>query len=304
MKRVLSISLGSSLRDHGVTLELLGQELEITRRGTDGDFTKALALYREFDGKVAALGVGGSEFELHLGPRRYPLRDGQRIRRDVHQSKIGDGNGVKRLLEYNAVSALRASGEDLAGRTALITSAIDRYWLAEALQQAGCRLLVGDLLFYLGLPLPLRSLATIERLAAVLLPLFGQLPSHWFYPTGERQERPPSTRFSGLFRDADIIAGDWLQIKQYLPRDLQGRIVVTNTTTESDLQMLRERGLYKLVTTTPRLAGRSFGTNVMEALLLALLDKPQSEVVEADFKALIKRIPIRPEVITVNGSIP
>jgi len=38
----------------------------------------------------------------------------------------------------------------------------------------------------------------------------------------------------------------------------------------------------------------------MEATLLALLDKPQSEVTEADFKELIERIPLEPNIEVLN----
>jgi len=36
MKRVVSVSLGSSRRDHKATLQLLGQEVTVERIGTDG----------------------------------------------------------------------------------------------------------------------------------------------------------------------------------------------------------------------------------------------------------------------------
>ena len=55
-----------------------------------------------------------------------------------------------------------------------------------------------------------------------------------------------------------------------------------------------------LVTVTPRLEGRSFGTNVMEATLLALMDKPQAEVTSADFLELIERIPLEPNIEVLN----
>jgi hypothetical protein len=54
---------------------------------------------------------------------------------------------------------------------------------------------------------------------------------------------------------------------------MSGKVVVTNTTTAADVISLRERGVAYLVTTTPRLEGRSFGTNVMEAVLVALAGK-------------------------------
>jgi hypothetical protein len=62
-----------------------------------------------------------------------------------------------------------------------------------------------------------------------------------------------------------------------MPDDLTGKIIVTNTTTQKNVEELKKRNLHILVTVTPRLEGRSFGTNVMEAILLALMDKPQSE---------------------------
>ena len=47
MKRIVSISVGSSARDHTTRHTFLGQECEISRRGTNGDFQKAIELYKE-----------------------------------------------------------------------------------------------------------------------------------------------------------------------------------------------------------------------------------------------------------------
>ena len=38
----------------------------------------------------------------------------------------------------------------------------------------------------------------------------------------------------------------------------------------------------------------------MEATLLALMDKPQPEVVPADFQELIERIPLNPNIEVLN----
>jgi hypothetical protein len=85
-----------------------------------------------------------------------------------------------------------------------------------------------------------------------------------------------------------------------MPDDLTGKIIVTNTTTAKNVEELQKRNLHILVTVTPRLEGRSFGTNVMEATLLALMDKPQSEVTKADFLDLINRIPMEPNIEVLN----
>ena len=57
MKKIISISVGSSARDHITRHTFLGQECEISRLGTNGDFKKAIQLYKDLDGKVDAFGI-------------------------------------------------------------------------------------------------------------------------------------------------------------------------------------------------------------------------------------------------------
>jgi hypothetical protein len=304
MKKILSISVGSSSRDHVTEQEFLGQVCRLERRGTDGDFDRAVELYAELDGTVDAFGVGGAEFYLEVGKRRYYFRDCKRISRAVQKSKIGDGNGVKGLLAKRALSALeehlQRDGKTLRGLPALKTNAVDRYQMAEALVNAGCDVTFGDFMFTLGLPIAVHSLSTVRLLAALILPWLTQLPYTWFYPLGMEQDKEPEPRYTQYYDQAIVIAGDFVQIRAYMPDDLSGKIIVTNTTTARNVEELRQRGLHMLVTTTPRLEGRSFGTNVMEATMLALMDKTQSQVTEADFLDMIERIPITPTLEILN----
>lgn len=304
MKQILSISLGASSRDHVTEVDFLGQRCRLTRLGTNGDLAKAIALYKEYDGKVDAFGVGGTMFFLEIAGRRYYWRDIQPIREAVRISKIGDGNGVKSILARKAVEALEArlaaEGRTLRGMKALMTAAVDRYSMAEALDRAGCKMVIGDFMFALGLPIPMHTLRTLRFVAAVLLPVLSRLPFTWFYPVGEKQEKEPQTRWNRYYQEAELVAGDFLQIRDYMPQDLRGKIVLTNTTTAQDVAELARRGLSLLVTTTPRLEGRSFGTNVIEAALLALIEKPQEEITKQDLAELIERIPIQPGIEKLN----
>ena len=67
-----------------------------------------------------------------------------------------------------------------------------------------------------------------------------------------------------------MIAGDGNYITHSMPLDMAGKIVATNTTTARDMALYRERGVRCVVTSTPRLGERTFGTNVMEGALVAL----------------------------------
>lgn len=296
MKKVLSVSLGSSTRDHTVETEFVGAHFWLSRQGTDGDFDRYLQMYRENDGKVDAFGVGGAEFYQQVNGRRYYWRDLKRVREAVKISKIGDGNGLKHLLAPYALQALSEQGIELRGKKVLQTTAVDRYGMARALVEAGCDVIFGDLMFALDVPIPLHTLRSIHILAAVLLPILTKLPFSWVYPVGEEQEKEPSQKYSRFYGEVDIIAGDFLQVWSNLPDDLSGKVIITNTTTARDVEELQKRNLHILVTTTPRLAGRSFGTNVIEAACRCLIDKPDDQITEKDFADLVERIPLKPQV--------
>ena len=305
MKRIVSISVGSSARDHTTRHTFLGQECEISRRGTNGDFQKAIELYKELDGKVDAFGAGGVEFFLQVEDKRYYFRDVKRIRDSIKISKVGDGNGVKGLLEKRAFEYLEKylnekEGRSLKGLPALKTTVVERYSMGKAMVDAGLDVTFGDFMFALGLPIAMRSLSAARVVASVLLPVVTQVPFSWLYPLGSEQDKQPTPKWTKYYQQSQVIAGDFLQIRQYMPDDLSGKIIVTNTTTAKNVEELRKRNLHILVTVTPRLEGRSFGTNVMEATLLALMDKPQSEVTQADFLELIERIPLEPNLEVLN----
>ncbi|MFN3368984.1 MAG: quinate 5-dehydrogenase [Thermus sp.] len=295
-KHVVSVSLGASRRDSRVQLELLGEEVVLERRGTDGDFQKALRLIAELDGKVDAIGLGGIDLYLWAGGRRYTIRDAKRLKEAARKTPVVDGSGLKHTLERRAVAQL-AGLIDWKNTKVLLPSAVDRFGLAEALHEAGARVLYGDFIFALGLPIPLYSLSFLQKLALVLLPVLTQLPFQLLYPTGEKQEKRAVDWRSRYYLWADLVAGDWHYIKRHMPDDMRGKTVLTNTTTEEDLAFLTERGVRRLITTTPRLDGRSFGTNVMEALLVALAGQ---ELGEEEYLRYIDLLGLRPQVLNLQ----
>ncbi len=298
VRRVVSVSLGSSRRDHVARVDLLGESFLIERRGTDGDPAKAAALIAELDGKVAVIGLGGIDLYLVAGGRRYVIRDALRLARAARKTPVVDGSGLKNTLERRVIKRLAATGAvPFAGRRVLLVSAVDRFGMAEALTEAGARLTMGDLIFALGIPIPLHTLRSVALLARLLLPVICRLPFQWVYPTGSRQEEVVGgRRYERYFRDADVVAGDFHFVRRYMPADLTGKVVITNTVTAADVELLRERGVSVLVTTTPEFEGRSFGTNVLEGLLVAVAGKRPEELTAGDYEELLDRLGWEPRV--------
>lgn len=301
LKRVVSVSLGSSKRDHTVQIEILGETFEISRRGTDGDLAKAVQLLRELDGKVDAIGLGGIDVYLVAGGRRYAIKDGLRLLRTLKVTPACDGSGLKNTLERKVVAELFRAGILRRGHRVLLVSAVDRFGMAEALVENGAEVIFGDLIFALGIPVPLRRLRTVALLAALVLPVLGRLSFKLLYPTGQKQEKE-TPKYGRYYDWAEVVAGDFHYIKRYLPPHIPGKIILTNTTTKKDELLLKERGARMLITTTPELQGRSFGTNVMEAVFLALLGKKWEEVTPADYLSLIEKIGLGPSIRVLRES--
>ncbi len=302
MKRVLGVSLGSSSRDHKVKIEMLGEEIEIERRGTDGDIHKMMQIYQEYDGKVDIFALGGTDLYLYSGPsgKRYTIKESARIISVIKKTPIVDGTGIKYTLEKDVVKYVSQNTDiNFKGKKALILITVDRFGLAEGLIEAGCNMIFGDIIFCLNIPLPIYSLKALNIVARTIIPILANLPIKYLYPTGEKQEsRNP--KYGHFFENADIIAGDYLAINKYMPDKMEGKIVISNTVTMQNVQDLKERGVKYLITTTPQFQGRSFGTNIYQAVLVAISGKKPEELTGQDYLDLAKKSGFKPRIEKLN----
>jgi hypothetical protein len=299
MKKVLSISLGSSIRDHRVETNILGEQFIIERRGTNGDKKEAARLFNELDGKYDAFGLGGIDLYIYSRGKRYTFRDAKKIIKNVNKTPVVDGSGLKNTLERKVINYINDDlGILLKGKKVLMVSAVDRFGMAEAFVENGAEIIFGDLIFGLGIPLPLHSIYSLHRIARVVAPIITKMPFEMFYPTGDKQNNSSSKgKYSNYYLNADIIAGDFLYIKRYMPDKLRDKIIVTNTVTTLDIKELEKREIKMLITTTPELETRSFGTNVMEAVLITLAAKKPEELSSIDYLELLDKIGFKPRVI-------
>ena len=300
MKRAVSVSIGSSKRDKAVELELLGERVHIERIGTDGDMEKAAQLFRELDGEVDAFGVGGADLGLMVDQKWYPLYSVKPMVRYIEKTPVVDGAGLKNTLENQVAPFIDAHIGDYVKdkKKALVTLGADRWGMSKSFLDAGYECVFGDLMFGLGIPLAVRSESSLKRLAALLMPIAGRLPFEMLYPTGEKQEeREP--KWENYYQWATVIAGDCHYVKRHMPERLEGKVIVTNTTTPEDVELFRQIGVKYLVTTTPVLDGRSFGTNMMEAALVAVAGKGR-ELTHAELDEMLAELGFQPQLQELN----
>jgi hypothetical protein len=301
MKRAVSISIGSSKRDKAVEVTLLGEKVSIERIGTDGDMEAAALKYKELDGTVDAFGVGGADLEVIVDGKTYPFYSVLPIVRYVKKTPLVDGGGLKNTLEKKAPAFLDTKIADYInsrGRKVLVTVGVDRWGLSQAFADANYETIFGDLMFGLDIPIPIHKISQVKTLAALLMPIAGRLPFEWIYPTGEKQEKR-TPKWGKYYAWATVIAGDCHYIKRYMPDDLTGKVIVTNTTTPEDVAQFKKAGVKYLITTTPVLEGRSFGTNMMEAALVAIAGKGRS-LTWPELTELLDKLGFEPQLQELN----
>jgi predicted amino acid dehydrogenase len=274
MKRIISISLGSSQRDYQLAATVLGQHIDVRRIGTNGDVARATALVREYDGKADAIGLGGLTPVFRVGAARYPHREALSIAAGARRTPVVDGEVLKATIERWAVQKTAGMIRGIFDyRRILIASGIERYQLAEALAQFEGELRFADPIVHLGLSFlpPPRSLRQLEIYAATTLPFLALLPYRYLHPVALGQEGH-SSRAEALFHWADVIAGDFAYIRRFAPHDLRGKVLVTDDPSLDEIDDLAARGVSTLVTMTPPLSDeRPFvATDVLEAIVVAV----------------------------------
>ena len=298
MKKAVSISLGSSTRDKSVVVDFKGEQVLVERIGTDGNIEKARQLYIDLDGKVDAFGVGGVDLYLRLEGREYPLRAALKLVSGVARTPLVDGRGLKHTLERRVLELAAPNlPQPFHFDCAFVPLAADRLGLAEAVSEITDRVVFGDLMVALGIPIEIRGITAYRRLARLLFPLVSHFPmSLIYYGSGGFEPEPKYIRY---WRQADLVAGDFLFMLKHMPLDMHGKTVITNTTTDANVDLLRERGVRTVITTTPRYNGRSFGTNMMEATITAYAGKGRP-LTDDELNALIDELDLRPSIQHLN----
>jgi hypothetical protein len=282
-------------------VNLLGEAVSIERIGTDGDMEAAALKYKELDGKVDAFGVGGADLGALVDGKWYPFFSIKPMVRYVQKTPLVDGGGLKNTLENKAPMFLDKKIGDYInsrGRKVLVTVGVDRWGLSRSFAECGYETVYGDLMFGLGIPIAIHKLSSLKFLAALLMPVAGRLPFEWIYPTGEKQEKR-TPNWKKYYDWATVIAGDCHYIKRFMPNQLTGKVIVTNTTTPDDVETFRKSGVKYLVTTTPVLDGRSFGTNMMEAALVAVSGK-RRPLTWAELSEMLDRLGSEPQLQELN----
>ena len=261
---------------------------------------KFAEMVRELDGKVDAIGLGGIDLYLVAGNKRYTIRDAAKLAANAKITPVVDGSGIKNTIERETIEWIqREKLVDFSQKNVLLVCAVDRFGMAESIARLAKSVVFGDLMFNVGVPLPIRSWRGITLVAKTLLPIVCRVPFQWLYPTGEKQEKI-TPKYEEFFRWADVIAGDYKIIGRFMPLPesgaLAGKMIITNTLTAADMENLRVRNVKTVVTSTLEFEGRTFATNVLEGIVITLAGRRPEEMTPQDYLNTLRKLDWKPTV--------
>ena len=300
MKKVTTVSLGSSQQDFTLHTNFLGHPFEVQRMGADNDMGKAWELMRRQQATADAIGLGEVGDHYHVGQDTRVNKETQRLLNVVTRIPATTGATLRRLLQVRAVRHVQNTlGHYFNNNLVLFLSGMRNYDMAVAMSDYTPNLKFADALAQTGTPKMLTSLMQLELYAK---------GSDWALSgrPGELLEAALSgfknARIAAEVGKAHVIVGTFHELKQVgTAKNLAGKTVITSAVDDTRLAFFKQCKVNLVVDVSPQLFDRVVGTNVIEAMILAALGKPPESVSDDDFAEIIDELDIKPRLLHPTG---
>ncbi len=300
MKKVVTVSLGSSKQDFKFETEFLGQRFQVKRIGADNDTTKAWELMRRHQAQADALGLGEIGDHWNVGQSTVTNKATQHLLNVVTRVPATTGARLRRLLQVRAVRHVQhALGHYFNNNITLFFSGARNWDMAQALTDYTPNLNFADALIQTGAPKMLTSLQQLELYAK----------GHDLALSGKRGEYLEgllpgfkSNRLSAAVGKAHLIVGTYGEIKAVgTVANLEGKTIITSAVDDDRMAFFKQCKVNLVIDVSPQLFERVVGVNVIEAMILAALGKPEEEVSDDDFNEILDELDMQPRLLHPTG---
>ena len=300
MKKVVTVSLGSSKQDFSFETDFLGQRFQVRRLGADDDTGRAWELMRRWQTKADAIGLGEIGDHWHVGQSTVVNKETRRLLNVVTRVPATTGATLRRLLQVRAVRYVQNHlGRYFDNNLVLFLSGMRNYDMALALSDYTPNLSFADALAQTGAPALLQSLTQLELYAKGHdLALAGR--------PGEVLEAAlpgfKSRRIAAAVARSHVVVGTFAELQAVgSPANLAGKTVITSAVDDERLAFFTRCKVNLVIDVSPQLFERVVGINVIEAMILAALGKPPEDVSDDDFGEIIDELDIRPRLLHPTG---
>ncbi len=300
MKKVTTVTLGSSSQDFTFKTNFLGEDFEVTRLGADNDTTKAWELLRRQQGFSDAIGIGEIGDHYQVGLRTVVNKETQRLLNVVTRVPATTGATLRRLLQVRAVRHVQKElGEYFNNNIVLFLNGMRNYDMAVALSDYTPNLNFADALYQTGAPAMLTSIQQLELYAkSTKWALSGKpaelLESSFTWLKGKRVGKAVD--------EAHLIVGTFAELKAVGDAsNLAGKTVITSAVDDDRMEFFKKCKVNLVIDVSPKLFDHVIGINTLEAMILASLDKKADEVSDDDFEEILNELNIKPNMLHPTG---
>ena len=300
MKKVVTVTLGSSKQDFEFKTHFLGHDFSVRRLGADDDTTKAWELLRRQQNSVDAVGLGEIGDHFQVGLRTVVNKETQRLMNVVTRVPVTTGATLRRLLQVRAVRHVQKElGNYFNNNLVLFLSGMRNYDMAVALSDYTKNLSFADALFQTGAPAMLGSLEQLELFAKGSELMLSGRP-------GEMLERSltafKNNRISAAVTKSHVIVGTFHELEAVgNMANLEGKTLITSAVDDERLAFFTKCKVNLVVDVSPKLFDKVIGINTLEAMILAALEKSPEEVSDDDFDEILSELDIRPRLLHPMG---
>ena len=300
MKKVVTVTLGSSDQDFEFKTSFLGQNFSVRRLGADMDTGKAWELLRREQAKADAMALGEINDHYNVGTSTITHRQTQRLTKVVTRVPVTTGATLRRLLQVRAVRQVQKElGNYFNNNLVLFLSGIRNYDMAVAMSDYTRNLSFADSVFQTGAPALLTSLTQLELYAKGKDLVLGGRRADMLEAalTGLKNKR-----VGMAVAKSHVIVGTFAEIQAVADgRNLSGKTLITSAVGDERLKFFKDQKVNLVIDVSPKLFDRVVGISTIEAMVLAALGKPVNEVSDDDLEEIIHELDIEPRLLHPTG---
>ncbi|GLQ29638.1 dehydrogenase [Litoribrevibacter albus] len=302
MKTVVSISLGSDALDYDFTTDFLGQKFRVVRIGTNKDLKKAESLIKEWQTKADVLGLGRVREHYNVGTKRFVQKNTKHLEDLVKKIPVTTGSQLRNILHEWAIRHTQISqGNFFNNSRVMFFNGVSNYRAASVMSEFTDNLFFADPVMQLGVPKLLTSLSALELYATGTHPLNKWTPPHVLTPSVAPIKEWNKYILRKAAQKADVIAAGYEEVEHFTLEEMGGKTLLSSTITDERLEKLREKGVNMVVDICPKIFDITVGINVIEAMILAALDKKQGELNQDDFLEIMETLQVEPQILFPSG---
>ena len=308
MKKIINISLGPHNDDYEFETEFLGSDFHIKRIGVDGNIDRAAEKMLEWDGKADIIGLSGVKFPNAVGPKWLQAKHAQNmaILTSKIKTPVTTGDALRNVaFEWSLRHIQFKFGSYFNNARVLFLSGLVNYRIAKVMSEFTDNLTFADPVLENGISKFLNSLADLDRYAAGIHEVLKWVPSKRLSSSVTPIRSWNDYIMRKAMQKASVIVVPYhdfyKQLENCSIEELGGKTVITVTAYDDRVAFLKERGVDVIIDATPKLFERVVGLSVLEAIIIAALDKKKDQVTDDDLLEVISEQKMDPRVVYPSG---